>query len=54
MGITTQNDIQESFLIKSFIHSNTDPNREYAVNIEPPEPALETVLLLAKNLFELR
>ena len=40
MGITTQSDIQESFLIKSFIHSNTDANREYTVNIDPPEKDL--------------
>lgn len=54
MGITTDDDIQQSFLIKSFIHSNTDPGKQYQVRAEASEPQLEDVLLLAKNLFELR
>lgn len=54
MGITTQSDIEESFLIKSFIHSNTDLQKECSVRVDNPEPELETTLLLAKNLFELR
>jgi hypothetical protein len=40
MGITTDADIQDSFLIKSFIHSNTDPQREYRPIIGVREPAL--------------
>ena len=54
MGITTDADIQDSFLIKSFIHSNTDSQKAYLLGLPPREPALETVLLLAKNFFELR
>jgi hypothetical protein len=51
LGITKDADIEESFLTKSFIHSNTDYQKDYRVRVEPKEPALETVLLLAKNLF---
>ena len=54
LGITKDADIEESFLTKSFIHSNTDYQKDYRVRVEPKDPALETVLLLAKNLFELR
>lgn len=54
MGMTTENDIKESFLTKSFILSNTDYQKEYQLKQEQRDPELETVLLLAKNLFELR
>jgi hypothetical protein len=34
LGVTTDTDIQESFLIKSFIHSNTDGHKEYNIYFE--------------------
>lgn len=54
LGVTTQADIDESFLTKSFIHSNTDYQKEYHVRVQDRETEIESVLLLAKNLFELR
>lgn len=54
--MTTQADIEQSFLIRSFIHNNTDSQREMMMpevrGYNPPE--IESVLLLIKNLFELR
>lgn len=59
MGITTQSEIDLSFLIRSFIHNNTSTEQQNPFKCEanplpvnPPE--VETVLLLIKNLFELR
>lgn len=56
MGITTEAEIQESYLVRCFIHNNTDVNKDYwlqKANFES-HPQTENVLLLAKNLFELR
>jgi anaphase-promoting complex subunit 8 len=59
MGITTQSEIEASFLIRSFIHNNTNTEQQTTFQCEanpmtesPADVAM--VLLLIKNLFELR
>ena len=52
--MTTPTDIQESFLINSFIHSNTEEGRVHQVEVGERDRQMDTVLMLAKNLFELR
>ena len=51
MGMTTPADIQESFLINSFIHSNTEEGKVYEVETGNRDRSLDTILILSKNLF---
>lgn len=56
MGITTEGEIEESYLVRCFIHNNTDVKKESWVDKGKfdSHPHTENVLLLARNLFELR
>lgn len=54
MGITPEEDLETSFLLKSFISNNTDPH--YKFNEEPiaiPDSLADT-LMVARTLFDLR
>jgi hypothetical protein len=56
MGITTKEEIQTSFLIRSFIHNNTNNDQKSIFSCEASlssqsSAEAQTVLLLIKNLF---
>lgn len=54
--MTTQSEIEASFLIRSFIHNNTssEQTQPRAPEAQRNPAEVETALLLVKNLFELR
>ena len=54
MGVTTPSDIEQSFLIQTFMNSNTDHNLRPVLNLNEKDPEIESGLILIKNLFELR
>jgi hypothetical protein len=54
LGITPEEELETSFLLKSFISNNTDPLYKFVPEARETSDALNDVLMVARSLFDLR